>query len=141
MAEKIVRTVDFLWQNGLNYKQKKTTPPQHKNLEDRIWKRTSAWISLLDEDGKEHEFEIVDALELEEKQYLALVPLYDESQAEEALEDSGELVILRVSEEEDEDGEQYLDAIDNEEEYNRVAELFMGRLEDYFDFEDGEAAE
>ena len=98
-------------------------------------------ISLLDEDGKEHEFEIVDDLELEEKQYLALVPLYDESQAEEALEDSGELVILRVSEEEDEDGEQYLDAIDNEEEYNRVAELFMGRLEDYFDFEDGEAAE
>ena len=98
-------------------------------------------ISLLDEDGKEHEFEIVDALELEEKRYLALVPLYDESQAEEALEDSGELVILRVSEEEDEDGEQYLDAIDNEEEYNRVAELFMGRLEDYFDFEDGEAAE
>ena len=98
-------------------------------------------ISLLDEDGKEHEFEIVDALELEEKQYLALVPLYDESQAEVALEDSGELVILRVSEEEDEDGEQYLDAIDNEEEYNRVAELFMGRLEDYFDFEDGEAAE
>ena len=80
-------------------------------------------------------------MELEEKQYLALVPLYDESQAEEALEDSGELVILRVSEEEDEDGEQYLDAIDNEEEYNRVAELFMGRLEDYFDFEDGEAAE
>lgn len=98
-------------------------------------------ISLLDEDGKEHEFEIVDALELEEKQYLALVPLYDESQAAEALEDSGELVILRVSEEADEDGEQYLDAIENEDEYNRVAELFMGRLEDYFDFEDGEAEE
>ena len=95
-------------------------------------------ISLLDEDGKEHEFEIVDALELEGKQYLALVPLYDESQAEEALEDSGELVILRVSEEEDEDGGQYLDAIDNEDEYNKVAELFMGRLEDYFDFEEEE---
>ena len=93
-------------------------------------------ISLLDEDGKEHEFEIVDALELEGKQYLALVPLYDESQAEEALEDSGELVILRVSEETDEDGEQYLDAIEDEDLYNRVAELFMGRLEDYFVFEE-----
>ena len=93
-------------------------------------------ISLLDEDGKEHEFEIVDALELEEKQYLALVPLYDESQAEETLEDSGELVILQVSEETDEDGEQYLDAIEDEDLYNRVAELFMGRLEDYFDFEE-----
>ena len=74
-------------------------------------------ISLLDEDGKEHEFEIVDALE-------------------EALEDSGELVILQVSEETDEDGEQYLDAIEDEDLYNRVAELFMGRLEDYFDFEE-----
>ena len=95
-------------------------------------------ISLLDEDGKEHEFEIVDALELEGKQYLALVPLYDESQAEEALEDSGELVILQVSEETDEDGEQYLDAIEDEDLYNRVSELFMGRLEDYFDFEEEE---
>lgn len=93
-------------------------------------------ISLLDEEGKEHEFEIVDALELDGKEYLALVPLYDESQAAESLEDSGELVILRVSEEEDESGEQYLDAIESEEEYNKVAELFMGRLEDYFDFED-----
>ena len=93
-------------------------------------------ISLLDEDGKEHEFEIVDALELEGKQYLALVPLYDESQAEDALEDSGELVIRQVSEETDEDGEQYLDAIEDEDLYNRVAELLMGRLEDYFDFEE-----
>jgi len=95
-------------------------------------------ISLLDEDGKEHEFEIVDALELNDNQYLALVPLYDESQAEAALEDSGELVILRVSDEEDEDGEQYLDAIEDEDEYNKVAELFMGRLEDYFDFEEAD---
>ena len=47
-------------------------------------------------------------------------------------------MILRVSEEEDEDGGQYLDAIDNEDEYNKVAELFMGRLEDYFDFEEEE---
>ena len=93
-------------------------------------------ISLLDEDGKEHELEIVDALELEGKQYLALVPLYAESQAEETLEDSGELVSLQVSEETDEDGEQYLDAIEDEDLYNRVAELFMGRLEDYFDFEE-----
>ena len=98
-------------------------------------------ISLLDEEGKEHEFEIVDALEMNDNQYLALVPLYDESQPEAALEDSGELVILRVCDEEDEDGEQYLDAIEDEDEYNKVAELFMGRLEDYFDFEDEEEGE
>lgn len=45
-------------------------------------------------------------------------------------------MILQVSEETDEDGEQYLDAIEDEDLYNRVAELFMGRLEDYFDFEE-----
>ena len=73
-------------------------------------------ISLLDEEGKEHEFEIVDALELDDRQYLALVPLYDESQAAEALEDSGELVILRVSDEEDEDGEVYATTCPNCEE-------------------------
>ena len=95
-------------------------------------------ISLLDEDGKEHEFEILDALELDDCQYMALLPLYGEDEAQEALDDSGELVILRVSDEEDEDGEQYLDVIEDEEEFNRVADLFMGRLEEYFDFEEGD---
>ncbi len=98
-------------------------------------------ISLLDEEGKEHEFEIVDALEADGREYMALIPIYD--QPEETLEDSGELVILRVSDELDEDGDQFLEAIEEEEEYNQVAEMFMGRLEEYFDFEeeDGEEGE
>ena len=97
-------------------------------------------ISLLDEEGKEHEFEIVDALELDDCQYLALLPLYGPDEAQEALDDSGELVIFRVNDEEDPDGEQYLDVIEDEEEFARVSDLFMERLEDLFDFEeeDGE---
>ena len=154
---KILRTVDFSPPDRVNYKQRKnhrTASPLAdpdrgagipKRTEDRTMEQNDRLekdvISLLDEEGREHEFEIVDALELGDQQYLALVPLYDESQAEEALEDSGELVILRVSEEEDEDGGQYLDAIEDEDEYNRVAELFMGRLEDYFDFEEEEGEE
>ena len=155
---KILLAVDFSPRNRVNFIQE-IEPPQRdcridpdpginavsypkKGREDRDMEQNDRLekdiISLLDEEGKEHDFEIVDALELDDQQYLALVPLYDESQAEEALEDSGELVILRVSEEEDEDGGQYLDAIDNEDEYNKVAELFMGRLEDYFDFEEEE---
>ena len=154
-GRKILLTVDFSPRNGVNYRQEKNHPGATSPLakpgrgtgtqirrEDRDMEQNDRLekdvISLLDEEGKEHEFEIVDALELGDQQYLALVPLYDETQAEEALEDSGELVILRVSEEEDEDGGQYLDAIDNEDEYNKVAELFMGRLEDYFDFEEEE---
>ena len=96
------------------------------------------FICLLDEEGKEHEFEIVDALELDDCQYLALLPLYGPDQAQEALDDSGELVIFRVSDDEDPDGEQYLDVIEDEEEFARVSDLFMERLEDLFDFEEEE---
>lgn len=96
-------------------------------------------INLLDEEGNEHEFEIVDAVECDDQQYLALVPIFDE--AEESLEDSGELVILRVSDDEDDGGEQFLEAIEDEAEYTKVADLFMERLKDEFDFEDGEEEE
>ncbi len=96
-------------------------------------------ISLLDEECHEHQFEIVDAVELEDQEYLALVPVFDDPS--DSLEDSGQLVILRISEEEDDSGEQFLEAIEDEDEYNRVAQLFMERLSDEFDFEDEDAPE
>lgn len=90
-------------------------------------------INLLDEEGNEHEFEIVDACEYNGKEYLALVPIFED--AEDMLEDEGELVILSVGEE-DEAGEAYLDAVIDEAEYSAVANIFMDRLEDQYDFED-----
>lgn len=96
-------------------------------------------VSLLDEEGHEHEFEIIDAVEYNDQQYLALIPIFDAP--EDSLDDDGDLVILRVSDTEDESGEQYLDAIEDEDEYNAVAALFMERLEDEFDFEDEDAEE
>ena len=90
-------------------------------------------LSLLDEDGVEHEFEVADAMELDGREYMALIPLYD--QPEDSLEDAGELVILRVSDELDADGEPFLDDIQDDEEYERVAQAFMSRLGDSYDFE------
>lgn len=90
-------------------------------------------ISLLDEEGNEHEFEIIDAVEYRDQQYLALIPMFEE--VEDSLQDNGELVILRVSDEDDGSGEQYLDAIQDEVEYDAVAALFMERLQEDFDFE------
>ena len=60
-------------------------------------------VSVVDEDGTEHVFEELDRIETEDARYVALLPVYDE--AEEILEDDGELIILKVSEE---DGETYL---------------------------------
>ena len=96
-------------------------------------------INLLDEEGNEHEFEIIDACEVDDRQYMAMIPVFEEPA--DSLDDSGELVILRVSEDTDEGGEQFLEAIENEEEYDKVAKIFMERLEDEFDFEEEEVEE
>lgn len=90
-------------------------------------------ITLLDDENNEHEFEIVDSLELDGERYIALVASYDDP--DEKLQDDGELVILKSV---TEDGEEFLEAIEDEEEFDKVAAIFMERLEDEFDFTDGE---
>jgi len=89
-------------------------------------------VTLVDEEGTEHEFEIVDSLEDGDNEYLALVPIYDNP--ENSLEDDGELVILKVRY--DEKQEEYLETIEDDEEYTRIADQFMERLNDFFDFEE-----
>lgn len=90
-------------------------------------------VTLMDEDGVEHEFEVVDSLERDGEEYLALIPVFEKP--EETLEDSGELVILKVVADE-ESGEDFLEAIEDEEEFATIADIFMDRLEEYFDFEE-----
>ena len=88
-------------------------------------------MTLLDEDGAEHSFEVLDSAEFEGKSYMALVPVPD--QPEDLLEDAGELVILRLGEE---DGEEFLEAIEDDAEFDKVGAFFMDRLSDAFEFED-----
>ena len=90
-------------------------------------------VTLMDEEGVEHEFEVVDSLEQDGEEYLALIPVFE--QPEDSLDDSGELVILKVVPDEA-TGEEYLEAIENEEEFTAIADIFMDRLEEYFDFEE-----
>lgn len=88
-------------------------------------------VSVIDEDGKEHVFEELDRIETDDGKYVALVPLYDE--AEQMLEDDGELIILKVSEE---NGETYLEPIEDEAEFNEIGQLFEDRLSDLYEIED-----
>ncbi|MBQ2964239.1 MAG: DUF1292 domain-containing protein [Clostridia bacterium] len=90
-------------------------------------------VSVVDEDGKEHIFEELDRIETEKGKYVALLPIYDDPQ--EQLDDSGEVIILKVTEE---DGEIYLAAIEDDDEFNEVGNLFEERLEDLFELEDEE---
>jgi Protein of unknown function (DUF1292). len=86
-------------------------------------------ITLLDEDGVEREFEHLASLEHEGTTYVALVPAYQEP--EELVEGDGELVILKIAE--DEDGEEILTSIDDDGEFDAVAHEFEEMLENDFD--------
>ena len=88
-------------------------------------------ISLSDEEGNEYNFEILDRLETEEGDYVALLPIYDD--AKEMLDDNGELVIMKVGEE---NGEEYYENIDDDDEYDTVADAFIERLQDMFEIEE-----
>ncbi|MEM1485082.1 DUF1292 domain-containing protein [Oscillospiraceae bacterium PP1C4] len=90
-------------------------------------------LTLVDDEGQEHEFQIVDTLELNDQNYIALVANYDD--ADEELQDDGELVILKSILDGD---EEFLEAIEDEAEFDEVAAIFMERLEDSFDFTDGD---
>ena len=90
-------------------------------------------VSVIDENGVEHVFEELDRIETDTAKYVALLPVYDD--AEEILDDDGELIILQVSEE---DGETYLEPIEDDNEFNEIGKIFEERLADLFEFEDEE---
>ena len=70
---------------------------------------------------------------------MALVPINEDP--EQALMEAGDLVFLKVSEELDEDGEAYLDTIQDDEEFVRVAEIFRDMLSEEYDFLEGDEEE
>ncbi len=73
-------------------------------------------ITLTDEDGNEHEFVVVDVIEVDTLEYAILLPI-DTEEDEEA-----EAVILRL--EKDSDGDDVLVDIESEEEWEKVAEAY-----------------
>ena len=91
-------------------------------------------VSVVDEDGVEHTFEELDRIETDEGKFVALLPVYDE--AEEIIDSDGELILLCVNEEED--GEIYLEPIEDDELFDKVGKIFEKRLEDYFEFDEEE---
>lgn len=77
-------------------------------------------IVLTDEEGNEHEFSIVQVIKVDEKDYAILLPLHGEEEEEEA-------VILRIDQE---NGEDILVEIEDEAEFERVAEAWEELLDE-----------
>lgn len=83
------------------------------------------FISITDEDGNEYELEVLDELEYQGSRYLALVPADPADESEEL-----EVSILKSVEE---NGEEILEAIEDDDELEAVYNLLMERT-----FEDEE---
>lgn len=84
-------------------------------------------VSVIDEEGNQHQFEVLDAIETDEGRYVALVPVLD---PQEAVEDDGELIILAVA---NEDGEDVLVPIEDDDVFDEIAAIFEERLSEYYE--------
>lgn len=92
-----------------------------EELEDNI-------VILNDEEGNETKFEFLDLVELDDEQYVILLPV------EEVEDEPGEVVILKV-EDTDSEEESYV-GIEDEEVLSKVFEIFKDKFKDEFNFVD-----
>ena len=90
-------------------------------------------FTLTDEDGNEQEFELMDIMEENGTVYYALVPYTEDPDA--MIEEDTELVVLKVGEE---NGEEFLATIDNDEEYERIGQLFIQRISEMLEGDEEE---
>ncbi len=88
--------------------------------------------TLVDEEGNEKLFELIDILEENGQVYFALIPHIEDPN--ELLEGEVELVVLNAKK--DADGNEILEPIETDEEYDRIAEAFLERLNEEDDEED-----
>ncbi|MEG0874970.1 MAG: DUF1292 domain-containing protein [Clostridiales bacterium] len=82
----------------------------------------TSFVTLVDEDGTEREFEVLEILEVEDKEYVVIAPPEGE-------EDEDEALVFRLVTDET-TGEETLLDIESDEEWDKVAEIYMGMDEE-----------
>ena len=88
--------------------------------------------TLVDEEGVEQTFELFDVMEVDDDRYFALMQYYEDP--EDILDDTAELIVLKSQM--DENDEELMISIDDEEEYQRIGQMFLEKLSTYFDGEE-----
>ena len=88
-------------------------------------------ISVTDDDGKEIEFELLERYETDDAVYVAITEYRDD--AEDIVEGDFEVIILKVVE--DADGNEYLEEITDDMEYEQVSDILMSMVEEKYDVE------
>ncbi len=93
------------------------------------------FVSVSDDNGTEYVFEILDRIFTDDgKEYIAVVPTDDSD--EDDTEENIELIVLEVVE--DEEGDSFLQQIEDEDVYDAIEALFIERLSEFYDIDEGE---
>jgi uncharacterized protein YrzB (UPF0473 family) len=85
----------------------------------------SSIVTLVDEEGNEHRFDLINVVELDEIRYAVMVP---EATAVENPAEDEEAVIFRI--ETDDEGEEVLVDIEDDEEFERVCDYLDQLMEE-----------
>ena len=88
-------------------------------------------VVLNDEEGNEVQFEFLDLVELDNEEYVVLLPVTSEGE-----EDEGEVVILKLEDTDDDSEEESYVGVEDEEILNKVFEIFKEKYKDEFNFVD-----
>jgi len=88
--------------------------------------------TLVDEEGNETEFEVLASTDYNGKTYYAMIPVQKDAKKEEKGEFE-EYVILRVDT--DENGENMLVTIDDDDEFDNVADIFDDSFSEEIDYD------
>ncbi len=100
-------------------------------MEEDLEEELDNIVILNDEEGNEVKFEFLDLVELDDEEYVVLLPVTEEGEEEE-----GEVVILKVEDTDEEADEESYVSIEDEEILNKVFEIFKEKFKDDFDFVD-----
>ncbi|MBQ7131155.1 MAG: DUF1292 domain-containing protein [Oscillospiraceae bacterium] len=85
-------------------------------------------IILTDENGEEAEFEYLDSVEYEGREYVVLFPVDDDD------DNDSEVIILVVEEYNEDTDEETFGPVEDEETLNKVFELFKEAHKDEYNF-------
>ena len=88
-------------------------------------------IVLNNENGEEVKFEFLDLVDLDDEQYVVLLPM---TEADE--EDEGEVVILKLEDTDEETKDESYVSVEDEETLMKVFNIFKEKFKDEFNFVD-----
>lgn len=97
---------------------------------DENMEETDNIIILNNENGEEVKFEFLDLIDLDDEKYVVLLPVTEDE------ENDGEVVILKLEDSDEDSEEESYVSVEDEDTLMKVFNIFKEKFKDEFDFVD-----